>query len=236
MTAENGTLHGVGLGPGDPDLITRRAARLIASTPVIAYPAREDGTSLARSIAADLIAPGTREIPIPLPMRGDREPAQAVYDRAAAEIAGVLQTGQDVVALCEGDPLFYGSFMYLQARLSPDFPVQITPGVTAFSACAARAALPLVARNAVLSVLPAPLPDADLTRHFQGADTVVLMKVGRHLGRVRVLLGTLGLADRAVYVERATQLGEQVLPLAEAPDPAPYFSMILVTKGADPWL
>ena len=231
-----GMMYGVGLGPGDPDLITRRAARLIAGAGVVAYPTLAGAASFARSIAADLIAPDTREIVIDLPMTTDRAPAQAAYDRGAAAIAAELDAGADVVVLCEGDPFFYGSFMYLHARLAPRYAVEVVPGVTSVTACAARAGLPLAARNEALTVLPGPLPDDALRDRLRMADTLILMKVGRHLPRLRALLIAEGLAGRAVYVERASLPNERVLPLADAPDAAPYFSMILVTKGADPWL
>jgi precorrin-2/cobalt-factor-2 C20-methyltransferase len=232
----SGTLYGVGLGPGAADLITLRAARLIEGATVIAYPALAGGESFARSIAAGLIPVGAREIVIDLPMSTERAPAQAAYDRGAAEIADVLASGVDVVALCEGDPLFYGSFMYLLARLRDRFRVEIVPGVTSVTACAAAAGMPLAARNEVVTVLPGPLPDDALRLRLDAAETLVIMKVGRHLGRVRALLAAEGLLDRAVYVERATLGAERVMPLAEAPDAAPYFSMILIAKGADPWL
>jgi precorrin-2/cobalt-factor-2 C20-methyltransferase len=231
-----GTLYGVGLGPGAPDLITLRAARLINAARVIAYPALAGGDSFARSIATDLIPAGAREIVIDLPMSTDRAPAQAAYDRGATDIAAALDAGEDVVTLCEGDPLFYGSFMYLLARLRDRFPVRIVPGVTSLTACAAVAALPLAARNDVVTILPGPLPDADLMRRLDEADTIVVMKVGRHLPRVRALLEREGHLTRATYVERATLGAERVMRLADAPDDAPYFSMILVAKGADPWL
>jgi precorrin-2/cobalt-factor-2 C20-methyltransferase len=234
--AMTGTLYGVGLGPGAPDLVTLRAARLIEGARVIAYPALAGGESFARSIAAGLIPATAREIVIDLPMSTDRAPAQAAYDRGAAEIAAALAAGEDVVTLCEGDPLFYGSFMYLLARLRDRFPVRIVPGVTSVAACAGAAALPLAARNEVVTILPGPLDDRVLRDRIAQADTVVIMKVGRHLQRLRALLADLGLLARAVYVERATLGAERVLTLAEAPEAAPYFSMILIAKGADPWL
>lgn len=233
---ENGTLYGVGLGPGDPDLVTRRAARLIEGARVVAYPSLAGGDSFARAIAADMIPDGAREIVMDVPMTPAREPAQAAYDKGAAEIAAALEAGEDVVVLCEGDPFFYGSFMYLHARLAPRFTVEVVPGVTSVTACAARAALPLAARNETMTVLPGPLPDDELRTRIRNSDTLILMKVGRHLSRLRALLAEEGLLERAVYVERATLPVERRLPLADAPDPAPYFSMILVTKGADPWL
>ncbi|MDJ0824133.1 MAG: precorrin-2 C(20)-methyltransferase [Rhodobacter sp.] len=229
-------LFGVGVGPGDPELVTLKAARLIREAPVVAYPALAGAESFARAIAAGLIAPGAREIVIEVPMTQARGPAQAAYEEGAARIAEVLQRGQDVVCLCEGDPFFYGSFMYLHARLAGRFAVEVVPGVSSLTACAARAGQPLAARNERVTVLPGPLPEAELTRRIEGAETVAILKVGRHLPKLRSVIGRLGLMDRAVYVERATLGDERVCGLAEAPDAAPYFSMILVAKGADPWL
>jgi precorrin-2/cobalt-factor-2 C20-methyltransferase len=231
-----GTLIGVGLGPGDPDLMTLKAARAIVAAEVIAYPALPGTDSFARSIAADLIQTDACEIVIEVPMTKAREPAQAAYDLGAERIAEVLETGRDVAVLCEGDPFFYGSFMYLHARLADRFAVEVIPGITSVSAGTARATAPLTARNEVLTVLPGPLDSDTLARRIEDADSVVIMKVGRHLSRIRDVLESQGLSGQSVYIERATLAAERILPLAEAPDPAPYFSLILVTKGSDPWL
>ena len=229
-----GRLYGIGLGPGDPELMTLKAARLIGAAEVVAYPALAGAASFARSIAASLIAEGAREIVIDIPMTTAREPAQAAYDLAAAAIADELESGRDVVCLCEGDPFFYGSFMYLFARLADRFEVEVVPGVTSVTACAARAGMPLAARNERLTVLPGPLPEAELRARIDGAESVAILKVGRHLSKIRAVIDGLGLSARAVYVERASLPDEVVCPLAEAPEAAPYFSMIL--KGTDPWL
>ncbi len=231
-----GTLYGVGLGPGAPDLMTLRAARLIEGASVVAYPTLAGADSFARAIAADLIAKDAQEIVMDVPMSVERAPAQAAYDQGAIVIAAALDAGHDVVCLCEGDPFFYGSFMYLFARLSDRYRVEVVPGVTSITACAARAGMPLAARNERLTVLPGPLPEAELRARIDGAESVVIMKVGRHLAKIRAVIDDLGLTASAVYVERATLPQEVVLPLAEAPEKAPYFSMILLTKGADPWL
>lgn len=232
----SGTLYGVGLGPGDPDLMTVRAHRLISQAQVVAYPALAGADSFARSIAADIIPATAREIVMDVPMTTAREPAQAAYDTGAAEIASVLDAGQDVVCLCEGDPFFYGSFMYLFARLSQRYDVQVVPGVTSITTCAARAGMPLAARNERLTVLPGPLPEDELRARIDGAESVAIMKVGRHLSKIRAVINALGLTAQATYIERASLPDEVVCPLAEAPENAPYFSMILLTKGADPWL
>lgn len=234
--AMNGTLYGVGLGPGDPELLTLKAHRLICRAPVIAYPTLAGGSSFARAIAADFIPETAREIVMDIPMTTARQPAQTAYDSGAEKIAFELEKGNDVIALCEGDPFFYGSFMYLFARLSERFKTEIVPGVTSMTACAAAQGLPLAARNEVLTVIPGPLDEARMTARVEEADSLVIMKVGRHLPKIRRVLDAADLTSRAAYIERATLPNEVRLPFAEAPEKAPYFSMILVTKGADPWL
>ena len=232
----SGTLHGVGVGPGDPELMTLRAHRLIRAARVVAYPAPDSGESTARAIAAFAIAEGAEEIPMVVPMRPDRFPAQGVYAEAAERIAARLDAGTDVVVLCEGDPFFYGSFMYLFRRLAGSHPVEVTPGVSSLGACAAALRRPLTARDDVLTVLPGTLPDAELRPRIEAAQAVAIMKVGRHLPRLRALIERLGLTARAGYAAHASRPDERAVPLAEAPDTAPYFSMILIYKGDDPWL
>ncbi len=231
-----GTLHGIGVGPGDPELMTLKAHRLISAAKVVAYPAPDSGESFARRIAAQVIPASAEEIPMVVPMTAGRFPAQAVYKEAAERIAGHLGAGTDVAVLCEGDPFFYGSFMYLFARLADSFPVEIVPGVSSLNACAAVLKRPLTARNDVLTVLPGPLPDTELRAGIEASEAVAILKVGRHLPRIRALLGDMGLTGSAGYIERASLGTEHVSPLAEAPETAPYFSMILVYKGSDPWL
>lgn len=233
---KKGVLYGVGTGPGDPDLVTRRAWKLIEEATVIAYPAPDHGESFARSIVSAAIAPGAVEIAMVVPMRTGRDPAQSIYDDGAAAIAQHLDAGSDVVVLCEGDPLFYGSFMYVLARLRPDYDVEIVPGVTSVTACAAAHAHPLVARNDVMTILPGPLDDAQLTQYISNADGVAIMKVGRHMARLKALFVQLGYLEKALYVSHAS-LGHQTrMSLADAPDEAPYFSMIILYKGDDPWI
>jgi len=232
----SGKLYGIGLGPGDPELMTLKAARLIGAAGCIAYPTLETGSSFARSIAQDYIANGTKEIAIEIPMSVARKPAQDAYDKGAVEIRAVLEAGKDVVVLCEGDPFFYGSFMYLFSRLSDDFDVEIVPGVNSVSACASVVERPLVARSEVLTIVPATLPAAELSQKIANAEAISVMKVGRHLSKVKDILTDQNLMGYAHYIERATLPNQKVMPLVDAPDVAPYFSMILVSKGNDPWL
>jgi precorrin-2/cobalt-factor-2 C20-methyltransferase len=232
----NGTLYGLGVGPGDPELITLKALRLLRSAPVIAYPAPEHGDSLARSIIAGHLPGGQTEIAIRMPMLVERFPAQEIYDRAAVEIGGHLEAGRDVAVLCEGDPFFYGSFMYLFGRMAERFPVQVVPGVSSLTACAAISGAALAARNDVLTVIPAPLPPERLRDLLARTDAAAIMKLGRHFTKVRDVLNELGFSAHARYVERATMSNQRLLPLDEV-DPAsvPYFSMVLVHRRGEAW-
>jgi len=229
-----GTLYGVGVGPGDPDLMTVLADRLIRNARVIAYPAPENGASFARSIARNSIQPETVEIPIRIPMQVDRFPVQEIYDEASQKVSEHLLQGDDVVALCQGDPFFYGSFMYLFERLKDRFSVRLVPGVSSMTACAAAALRPLCAQSESLFVLPATLADAELSDRMSRGGALAIVKVGRHLPRIRELLRRLGRESGAVFVAHASLPGQTVAPLADAPEAAPYFSMILV-PGIDPY-
>ncbi|MBZ8134976.1 precorrin-2 C(20)-methyltransferase [Afifella sp. IM 167] len=227
-----GTLYGIGVGPGDPELVTLKAARLIAAAPVVAYPAPDSGESFARRIAAAHIASGTREIAIRIAMRPGAVPAEP-YDRAAEAIGAHLEAGRGVAVLCEGDPFFYGTFMYLHDRLAGRFACEVVPGVSSLTAVAAAAGRPLTRRTAGLSVFPATLDDEALTARLNACEAAAILKVGRHLSRLKAIIAALGRTEEAVYVAHASLPEERVVPLAElAEDEAPYFSMILVAKAA----
>jgi precorrin-2/cobalt-factor-2 C20-methyltransferase len=227
----SGRLYGVGVGPGDPELMTLKAVRILSEAPVIAYPAPNSGESSARAIAQKFIPVGRTEIAIRVPMRVGPVPLEA-YESAAEKIATHLEAGRDVAVLCEGDPFFYGSFMYLHDALAERFPTTIVPGVSSLTACAGVSSRPLVRRDDVLTILPATLGDEELSRRLADCDAAAIMKVGRHLSRLKRLLERLGLLASAIYVSHATRGNERVMRLSELSDPeAPYFSMILVSKA-----
>jgi len=231
-----GTLYGLGIGPGDPELITLKALRLLQAAPVLAYPAPETGESLARRIVAPHLDGGHIEVAIRMPLVEARFPAQAVYDRAAEELGGHLIAGRDVAVLCEGDPFFYGSFMYLFGRMAERFTVEVVPGVSSLTACAAVLGAPLAARNDVLTVVPAPLDEAALKTRLSGVDAAAIIKLGRYFPKVRRVLDELGLAAHARYVEHATMESQRILPLdAVDGENVPYFSMILVHRRGEAW-
>ena len=232
----NGVLYGVGVGPGDPELITLKSLRLIKSTEVIAYPKLKGSKSFARNIIEEFIDLPKVEIAIEIPMTVNRLPAQRAYNAAAQEISTHLNMGKNVVFLCEGDPFFYGSFMYLHSRLYKKYLVEIIPGVSSMTACAAMAKKPLAARNEVLAVLPGPLSKKELERRLADNNSSAIMKVGRHIKKIKSVIDRLGLMDSSLYIERASLKEQKVLKLIDAPEVAPYFSMVLVNKEEDPWL
>ncbi|MFT3873011.1 MAG: precorrin-2 C(20)-methyltransferase [Nocardioides sp.] len=232
-----GRLFGVGVGPGDPDLITRKAARLIECADVVAYHAGVGKESHARRIAAELFPAEVieEELTYPVTTGGTDHPEGYVgalrdfYADAAGRLAAHLDAGRDVVVLAEGDPLFYGSYMYLHDRLAEQYPTEIVPGVPAFAAATAAVGLPLARQQDVLTVLPGTLPEPELARRLADADAAVVMKLGRTFPAVRRALEAAGRLDGAVYVERASGPGERWLPVAEvAEDTVPYFSLVLV--------
>ena len=235
--AERGTLYGIGVGPGDASLMTLRAAGLIRTVDTLAYFAKAGNKSNARQVAASLIEPGRKEMPLHYPVTtelpvadpGYKTQIRDFYAEAAASIAERLQAGESVGLLAEGDPFFYGSFMHMWRRLAPDFPVEVVPGVTGFSGCASRAGAPLTWGDDVLTVLPGTLDEASLLRRLSETDAAVIMKIGRNLAKVRRAITAANLIDRALYVERGSMPGERIALLAEVIDnTAPYFSMILI--------
>ena len=228
-----GQLFGLGLGPGNPELVTLKALRLLRAAAVIVYPAPKGSASFARSIVAEWIAPAQREIAIDFPMLPGPPPA-GIYDDAAATIATELDQGRDVAFLCQGDPFFYGSFGPVFMRLAPRYQVTIVPGVSSLTACAAAAATPLVRRDETLTVIPATLAEPDRTRRLAQCESATIIKLGRHAAKVRRVLAELGLLDGTVYVERASQQRERVGRFADI-DPAsvPYFAMALVRRNRE---
>jgi precorrin-2 C20-methyltransferase/precorrin-3B C17-methyltransferase len=230
------------VGPGDPELITIKAARLIAGADVIAFHQGAGKSSNARRIAADLFPDDVVEEVLEYPVTtgttdhpGGYAGAMAdFYAECAARLGAHLEAGRTVVVLAEGDPLFYGSYMYVHEMLSPHFPTEVVPGVPAFAAATAGAAVSLVKQTGVLTVLPGTLPVPELARRLADTDAAIIMKLGRTFGGVVEALRQAGRLDDAIYVERASMGQERRLPVADV-DPAsvPYFSLIVV-PGDDP--
>ncbi len=229
-----GTLYGVGVGPGDPELLTLRAAALIRRVDKVCYPVNERGESLARRIAAACLEQSqeAREIPIPLPMSADSSARTRAYAAAAARLEEFLSAGAEVAFLCEGDSLFYGSFVHLWEQLGAEVPVEVIPGVSALHAAAAAARFPLVCRQERLAVLPSSQSDAALLAALKVYEGVVIYKAGRRRRRLLELLRRSGREDEAVYVERAGQPGEELYAaMEEVPrEDGDYFGTLLVSR------
>jgi precorrin-2 C(20)-methyltransferase len=229
----SGTLHLVGVGPGDPELLTLKAARLLATVPVIAFVLTETQSHFALDIARACCNLAAELLPVAIPMavrmpNGDFAPNGEAYAAAAALIADRLAAGRDVAFLCEGDPLFYGSAIYLLALMAGRHPVKVVPGISSVFAAAAAVPIPLVSRSQPLSVLAGPSPDATLRAALARAGSVALIKVGRHFDRIDALLQATGRREQALYIERASLPEQIVARVKDLPaGPKPYFSLIL---------
>jgi len=228
---------GVGVGPGDPELLTLKAIRMLGEAAVIAYFAKAGHASNSRAIIAQHMRPGITELPLNYPVTTEvptcssayRDALADFYDQAARDIASHLDAGRQVAVVCEGDPLFYGSYMHLHVRLAPRFATEIVAGVTGMSGCWSAAGTPIAQGDDVFTVLPATLPEGELVRRLADADAAAVMKVGRHLPKLRRALERSGRLNRALYVERGTMEGAKLVPLAAKPDDeAPYFAIVLV--------
>jgi len=225
----SGTLHGVGVGPGDPELMTVKAWRLISGAEVIAYLCANGSESMALEIARPFLPDKFETIAIDMPMRVEREPAMAAYDAGAARIAATLAEGKEVVFLCEGDPFFYGSFMYLYDRLHRSHKTVVVPGITSITAIAAELGQPLGERDEVLKVLPATMSAEQLIAELKTAQSAAIIKVGRHFTKVKAVLAELGLSATAVsHATTDRQTIAQVDEIAE--DALPYFTTIMVRR------
>ncbi|MCW2582921.1 MAG: cobIJ [Klenkia sp.] len=232
-----GRLYGVGLGPGDPELVTVKAARLIGAADVVAFHAARHGRSVARGLAEPYLRAGQVEELLVYPVTtettdhpgGYQGAIDEFYETAAARLAAHLDAGRDVVVLAEGDPFFYGSYMHMHKRLAHRYETEVVPGVTSVSGASAVLGRPLVERDEVLTVLPGTLPSDELAEWLATTDSAAVLKLGRTFPGVRDAFEAAGVLDRAWYVERATTTTQRVLPLAEV-DPAtvPYFSLALL--------
>ncbi len=232
-----GCLYGVGLGPGDPELVTLKAARVLAEAPIVAWFSKAGARSHAYGIAEKLLRPGHVEMPLIYPVTTEypvddpryAEPIADFYAASSDRIAQHLAEGRDVAVLCAGDPFFYGSFMHLYHRLVTRFPTRVIPGIPAMAGSWTNAGQPITWGDDILTVLPGTLPEAELTERLGRTDAAVIMKLGRNLPHVRRALRANSLEQRAIYVEYGTMRAEKIVPLADKPDDkAPYFSLILL--------
>jgi precorrin-2 C(20)-methyltransferase len=238
-----GTLYLVGVGPGDPELLTLKAARILGAATVIAYPVSNEDTTIAFDIARPhLNAAATIEtVHLPMTVRlrnGETTAKDAIYKAAAARIAAHLEAGRDVAYLCEGDPLFYGTAIYLLSHFHDTrHHVEVIPGITSLTAAAAAIPFPLVTKAESLTVLTGLQPDRYLREELARQASFAILKVGRHYDRIRALLDEFALSEHAFYVERASAPDQKIVRVRDLPaGPKPYFSLILRYSGARHWL
>jgi precorrin-2/cobalt-factor-2 C20-methyltransferase len=235
--AQSGTLYGIGVGPGDVRYLTLRAAGLVRAVDVVTFFAKQGMPGNARRIVTPLMEAGRQEMRFEYPLTDEAAAETAEYQRrigafylkTAETLAGLLRAGNSVGLLAEGDPFFYGSFMHMWRRLAGEFPVEVVPGVTGMSGCWTSAKTPITWGDDMLAVLPGTLGEGALVERLRLTDAAVIMKVGRHLGKVRRAVERAGLLSRAIYVERGTMENERIRPLAECGEPCgTYFGMVLI--------
>ncbi|SFT89467.1 precorrin-2 C(20)-methyltransferase [Sedimentitalea nanhaiensis] len=232
-----GTIYGVGLGPGDPDLMSVRADRLLRSARHVAFFRKPGREGQARRIVQGMLAPNAIEFAMEYPVTTEIPLSDPRYNRllsafyadCTVRLLDLSTAGQDVVVLCEGDPFFYGSFMHLYTRLQNTASVQVVPAITGMSGAWTATGTPITWGDDVLTVLMGTLPEAELTRRMGDTDALVVMKIGRNIDKIRRALRATGLYDRAWLVEYAAMPNQTVTPLPQAGDRvAPYFSIIVV--------
>ena len=248
-----GTLYGIGMGPGDPELLTRKAYRLLATVPVIFYPAcggkaegfaldilqrafTDQGSQALRQLSTRGLPILERCRPLPITMVRGSDHARPHWSQASETVGEVLQGGRDAAFITEGDPLVYSTFVYLRVALAERFPevqVEVIPGVSSITAAAARTAFPLAIADERLAVLPATYDPLFLERALEAFDTIVLLKVNRVLDRLIDILKPRGLLANAVLVEYCGTPRERIVnDLTKLRGQrVDYFSLLLVRKG-----
>jgi precorrin-2/cobalt-factor-2 C20-methyltransferase len=236
-----GQLIGVGVGPGDPELMTLKAVRALQNADVLAHFAKAGRPSHARTSAQQFLPPKFIEAPLLYPITTEeplnstqyRSTIDTFFDEAAALLSEHLDAGRTVVVLSEGDPLFFGSYMHLHVRLHARYPVQVIPGVTAMSAAWSAAGTAMVRGDRTLTILPGTMPEAELRARLERRESAVIMKIGRNLEKIRRALAAADRLKDAVYIECVSMGEQRVMRLSEkSDDRAPYFAMILLP---DPW-
>jgi precorrin-2/cobalt-factor-2 C20-methyltransferase len=235
--ALKGKLYGLGVGPGDPELITLKALRLLKSAPVVAYHAAKGKKGNALTIVETYLSSEQTLVPLIYPVTTEKLPAHMDYEQIVSDfyaeitttIASHLDAGRDVAVIAEGDPFFYGSFMYIHDRLAEKYETEVVPGVCSVLGAAAVLGAPLVYRNQTLSILSGVMSAEELKARLVDTEAAAIMKLGKNLDKVRDVLNELGLMDRALYIERATMQNQRIAPLIEVSgSDCPYFSIILV--------
>jgi precorrin-2/cobalt-factor-2 C20-methyltransferase len=226
---------GLGVGPGDPELITLKAHRLMQNADVVSYLANAQGSSQARDIAQYSLV-GSKatqiEIPVPMPMKNERSGANQAYDLAAEKIRAAVAEGKNVVFLCEGDPLFFGSFSYLLDRLQDEMTCAVVPGISSVHAASSAIKLPLSMLKESVAIINGRHSDNKIRQTLQQHDSVIIMKAGPYRPKILAALAATGRTKEANYLEYIGR-DEQVIinDVSElGDDKGPYFSLFVVLK------
>lgn len=226
-----GKLYGIGVGPGDPELLTLKAARLIGEVDIIAYPMNKKGESIALQIASSHIVENSETFGFYVPISSDRTAANLAYDDAAVRLRQYLKAGKKVACLCEGDAFFYGSFAYIFERLADEYKTEVIPSMPAFVAASAALKIPMLMLNEDLQIIPAILDEAILIDKIRTSNNVAIYKVGRHFSKIRQILVQLNLLEKSNLVEYVSQSQQKVTAMvATNEDDKPYFSMIVINR------
>lgn len=232
-----GCLYGVGMGPGDPELMTLKAARILRESPVISYFSKAGKRGHAYTTASSLLNGSHQELPLVYPVTTEYQVNDPVYEQqihgfyeeSAERIARHLEQGRDVALLAIGDPFLYGSFMHIFRRIDGRFPCKVVPGIMSMAGCWANAKVPIAWGDDILTVLPGTMDKGQLAERLKATDAAVIMKLGRNLAKVKDALAAAGMLERAIYVEHGTMENERIIRVAEMTgEAAPYFSMIVV--------
>lgn len=231
-----GTIHGVGLGPGAADLMSVRADRLVRGARHLAFFRKKGRPGHARTLVEGMLRADVIEFPMDYPVTTEiavtdpayNERLSAFYAACTGHLAGLATAGEDVVVLCEGDPFFYGSFMHLHSRLRACVPVAVVPGITGMSGAWTASGAPITWGDDVLTVATATLAEDELVRRIRDTDALVVMKIGRHMAKLRRAVCAAGREESAWVVEHAAMPEQRVTRLMEAGETAPYFAILLI--------
>lgn len=230
-------IYAVGVGPGDPELLTRKAERILRSVPVIVAPtATPTDSSYALSIVEDFIDRARQEVLVrEFPMRRDQVGLDEFWEAAATEVAERVHQGQEVAFITIGDPFLYSTFLYLYRIFReryPDIVIEVVPGISSITAASAAAGLPIAMADERVAILPATYEEEKLRRTLIDFDTVILMKVNRVFDRIYSLLQELGLEKKGVFVRRVGSAEEEVVLDLESlvSKKLDYLSLLIVKK------
>lgn len=232
-----GRLFGLGVGPGDPDLISLKALKLLRQADTVAYPTGQLGGGNAYNIVKPHLGDDQELLAMVYPTTAGAvadSPSYPklmanFYDETSDQLAVRLDAGKDVAIICQGDPFFYGSYMYWHARLAEQYDTIVVPGISSVMAAPVVLGKPLCHRTDTVTIVPATLPEEEIRSRLEVADSAVIMKLGRTLNKVRKVLEQAGLIEKAYLVERATMEGERIRSLLDDDiQTVGYFSIVVI--------